>query len=161
VDHEFVVDGEHRLTERQNIVYRDMPAPDSPAPKPTPAPDGATASFAITPDPVLLFRYSALIFYGHRIHYDVDYAREVEGYPGLVVHGPLLAALSGELGRNQHPDKHPKSMQIRAVSPLFAPTPFHVETREDADATKTWVRGADGALAMTVDLTFAPQSEDN
>ena len=114
----------------------------------------------VTPDPVLLFRYSALIFYGHRIHYDVDYARDVEGYPGLVVHGPLLAALSGELGRNQNPEKQPKKMEIKAVSPLFAPQPFHVEAREDSDATRTWVRGADGALAMTVDLTFTPQSED-
>lgn len=160
VDHDFAVDGQHRLTERQNIVYREMPEPDSPAPKPTPAPENATVSFTVNPDPVLLFRYSALIFYGHRIHYDIDYARDVEGYPGLVVHGPLLAALSGELGRNQHPNKQLNSMEIRAVSPLFAPTPFHVETRDDSDATRTWVRGADGALAMTVDLTFAPQSKD-
>lgn len=161
VDHDFAVDGAHRFTERQNIVYREMPAPGSPAPKTTPAPEGATKSMVITPDPVLLFRYSALIFYGHRIHYDIDYTRDVEGYPGLVVHGPLMAALSGELGRNHHPDKHLKTMQIRAVSPLFAPTPFHVEMRDDTDTTRTWVRGADGALAMTVDLTFSPQPEDN
>ncbi len=160
VDHEFAVDGQLHLTERQNIVYREMPAPDSPAPKPTPPPENATVSLIVNPDPVLLFRYSALIFYGHRIHYDIDYARDVEGYPGLVVHGPLLAALSGELGRNQHPNKQLNSMEIRAVSPLFAPTQFHVETRDDSDATRTWVRDADGALAMTVDLTFAPQSKD-
>ncbi len=160
VDHDFAVDGDHRLTERQNIVYREMPAPNSPTPKQTPAPECATDSFIMTPDPILLFRYSALIFYGHRIHYDLDYAREIEGYPGLVVHGPLLAALSAELGRNQHPNKQLKTMAIRAVSPLFAPAPFHVETREDGAVTRTWVRGADGALAMTVDLTFTPQPED-
>ena len=160
VEHEFSVDGQHRLTERQNIVYRERPAPDSPAPNHVPAPEDATKSVTVTPDHVLLFRYSALIFYGHRIHYDLDYSRDVEGYPGLVIHCPLLAGLSGELGRNQHPEKQPKTMEIRAVSPLFAPTPFHVETREDSDITRTWVRGADGALAMTVDLTFAPQPED-
>lgn len=159
VDHEFSVDGQHRLTERQNIVYREMPSADAPAPRPVPAPDGATATVKVTPDPVLLFRYSALIFYGHRIHYDVDYARDVEGYPGLVVHGPLLAALSGELGRNQHPQAQLRQMQIRAVSPLFAPAAFHVETRDEDDVTRTWVRGADGGLAMTVDLTFSPQPE--
>lgn len=160
VDHDFAVDGEHRQTERQNIVYREMPEPGSPAPKHVAAPENPTASFAVTPDAVLLFRYSALIFYGHRIHYDIDYTRDVEGYPGLVVHGPLMAALSGELGRNQHPEKHLKTMEIRAVSPLFAPAPFHVETRDDTDVTRTWVRSADGALAMTVDLTFAPQPKD-
>ncbi len=160
VDHDFEVDGEHRMTERQKIVYREMPAAGSPPTRQTPAPDGSSATFMVKPDPVLLFRYSALIFYGHRIHYDVDYARDVEGYPGLVVHGPLLAALAGELGRNQHPQKQPKMLEIRAVSPLFAPEPFHVETRDEADVTRTWVRGPDGALAMTVDVTFAPQSED-
>ena len=160
VDHVFTVDGDHRLTERQNIVYREMPAPGSPPPTPVPAPQGEGRAFPVTPDPVMLFRYSALIFYGHRIHYDADYARDVEGYPGLVVHGPLLAALAGELGRGRHPLKKLKLMEIRAVSPVFAPEPFHVETREDADVTRAWVRRSDGALAMTVDLTFAPQAKD-
>lgn len=160
VDHDFCVNGEHRFTERQNIVYREMPTPGKSVQKPTLAPKGAATAFTVTPDPVLLFRYSALIFYGHRIHYDVDYARDVEGYPGIVVHGPLMAALAGELGRNQHPHKQLKSMQIRAVMPLFAPTPFRVETRDDSDVTRTWVRDAEGALAMSVDLTFSPQTED-
>lgn len=160
VDHDFVVEGKHRFRERQDIVYRDMPAPGSPQPAGKPAPQDATTGFVVTPDPVLLFRFSALIFYGHRIHYDVDYARDVEGYSGLVVHGPLMAALLGELGRSQHTDKQLQSLEIRALSPLFAPTPIHIEALNDADMTRTWARGPEGSLAMTVDLTFAPEAED-
>ena len=160
VDHDFAVDGAHRFTERQNIVYRDMPEPGAALPVGKPAPLDATAGFAVTPDQIMLFRYSALIFYSHRIHYDLEYAREVEGYPGLVVHGPLMAALAGELGRNMHADNALRSMSIRALSPLFSPATFHVEARSDADATRTWVRDPDGALAMTVDLKFASGPKD-
>jgi 3-methylfumaryl-CoA hydratase len=160
VDHDFTVAGEHRLTERQNIVYRDMPAAGAEPPKGKAAPLDPTDGFSVTPDQIMLFRYSALIFYSHRIHYDLDYARDVEGYPGLVVHGPLMAALAGELGRNLHADKPLKSMSIRALSPLFAPTPFHVEARSEADRAQTWVRGPTGDLAMTVDLIFATGPQD-
>ena len=160
VDHDFTVANEHRLTERQNIVYRDMPAADAEPPKGKAAPLDPTDEFSVTPDQIMLFRYSALIFYSHRIHYDLDYARDIEGYPGLVVHGPLMAALAGELGRNLHADKPLKSMNIRALSPLFAPTPFHVEARCDANTAHTWVRGPTGDLAMTVDLTFSTGPQD-
>lgn len=160
VDHDFTVASEHRLTERQNIVYRDMPALDAVPPKGKAAPLDPTDGFTVTPDQIILFRYSALIFYSHRIHYDLDYARDVEGYPGLVVHGPLMAALAGELGRNLQADRPLKSMSIRALSPLFAPTPFHVEARTGADKVQTWVRDLAGDLAMTVDLTFATGPQD-
>ena len=160
VDHDFAVDGEHRFSERQNIVYREMPAPDSPQPQGKPAPDGAMVSHMVTPDPVLLFRYSALIFYGHRIHYDIDYNREVEGYPGLVVHGPLTATMLVALGVAQQPGKTLRSFDIRALSPLFSPAPFHIEARNAGDITKTWARAADGTLAFTVDLTFDPTAEE-
>lgn len=160
VDHDFTVAGEHRLTERQTIVYREMPASDNERKNIVPAPDDAHDGFSITPDPILLFRYSALIFYGHRIHYDADYARDIEGYPGLVVHGPLMAALASEFGRIQHPNRQPATLEIRAHAPLFAPDPFFVERRDDGDVTRTWVRKGDGTLAMTVDLTFAAQPED-
>ena len=160
VDHDFAVDGEHRFSERQNIVYREMPAPDGPQPQGKPAPDGAMVSPMVTPDPVLLFRYSALIFYGHRIHYDIDYNREVEGYPGLVVHGPLTATMLVALGVAQQPGKTLRSFDIRALSPLFSPAPFHIEARNAGDITKTWARAADGTLAFTVDLTFDPTAEE-
>ncbi|MFK7836867.1 MAG: MaoC family dehydratase N-terminal domain-containing protein [Sulfitobacter sp.] len=154
VDHDISVDGAHCQTERQNIVYREMPRADAPQPKGKEAPKDATFGFVLTPDPVLLFRYSALIFYGHRIHYDADYTREVEGYPGLVVHGPLTTALLAGLGVDQRADKQLLSYNIRAMSPLFAPSPVHFEGRHVGNQTHTWARTPDGTLAMTVDLTF-------
>src|SRR5262249_11844348 len=81
----------------------------------------------IVPDDVLLFRYSALTFNGHRIHYDRRYATEVEGYPGLVVHGPLLATLLLDLIRRQLPDRSVESFRFRALRPTFDISPFTVE----------------------------------
>ncbi|MBZ4231512.1 mesaconyl-C4 CoA hydratase, partial [Mycobacterium tuberculosis] len=80
----------------QDIVYRDAPPPataGAPTPEPAPAPTDEQFSRIVTPDPVLLMRFSALTFNGHRIHYDRPYAMQEEGYPGLVVHGPLIAML--------------------------------------------------------------------
>src|SRR5271154_6029379 len=81
------------LTEEQDLVYREHPKPGAPASAPQPAPSNATWERKVQADDVLLFRYSALTFNGHRIHYDRRYATEVEGYPGLVVHGPLIATM--------------------------------------------------------------------
>ena len=154
VDHDLTVDAEHCLSERQNIVYREMPAPGAPQPSGKPAPDAASFAAVITPDPVLLARYSALIFYSHRIHYDADYTREVEGYPGLVVHGPLTATLLLDLGVAQRPGARLTSFDIRAMSPLFCPNLVHLEGCHDGSTTHMWARTPDGTLAMTVDMTF-------
>ena len=81
------------IKEVQNIVYRDPPPADGKAPPPPPPAPKAQHSRALTADPVMLFRYSALTFNGHRIHYDRRYVTEVEGYPGLIVHGPLILSL--------------------------------------------------------------------
>jgi 3-methylfumaryl-CoA hydratase len=143
------------LTETQNIVYRDPPAPGATPPKPTPAPGDAVWSRRIDPDPVLLFRYSALIFYGHRIHYDADYTRDVEGYPGLVVHGPLTATLLIAFGQAQMGNRPLRAATIRAVSPLFAPAPFWIEGRPEGDGAQMWARTEGGHLAMTIGLEFA------
>ena len=78
------------------------------------------------PDDVLLFRYSALTFNGHRIHYDRQYVTEVEGYPGLIVHGPLIATLLMDLLRRQLPDADVASFRFKAVRPTFDLNPFHV-----------------------------------
>ena len=91
--HEVHADSELAVVERQDLVYRDTPEAGEPVAAATLAPSNATWTRQICPDSVLLFRYSALTFNGHRIHYDRRYAREVEGYPGLVVHGPLIATL--------------------------------------------------------------------
>ena len=155
VDHDFSVGGEHRLRETQNIVYREPPAPGAPPPG-QPAPDDAGFKRVITPDPVMLFRYSALIFYGHRLHYDVDYTREVEGYPGLLVHGPLTATLLVGLGVERLGPRRLVSFDIRAMAPLFVTAPFTIEGRDTDTGVTLWARGPDGTTAMTVSIEVAP-----
>ena len=107
------------LTEFHDIVYREAPKPDDVAPPPKAAPANATWERKWVPDDVLLFRYSALTFNGHRIHYDRRYVTEVEGYPGLIVHGPLIATLLLDLLRHQLPDAQVARYEFRAVRPVF------------------------------------------
>jgi 3-methylfumaryl-CoA hydratase len=99
VRHEIRADGALAIVDEHSIVYRDLPAEGEPAPSYARAPDDAQWQRRIVADDVLLFRYSALTFNGHRIHYDRRYVTEVEGYPGLVVHGPLIATLLLDLLR--------------------------------------------------------------
>ena len=149
VDHEIRADGELAIVERHDIVYRDNPKPGDPVPAPQPAPNDAAWTRDIVPDDVLLFRYSALTFNGHRIHYDRKYVTEVEGYPGLIVHGPLIATLLLDLLRRNLPDAAVKAFSFRAVKPLFDIAPFKVCGRqEDAETVKLWARTPDGHLAM-------------
>lgn len=155
VVHDFSTAGRHCLTETQNIVYRAQPRPDATPPKGTPARDDALWSREIRPDPVLLFRYSALIFYGHRIHYDAEYTRTVEGYPGLVVHGPLTATLLIQFGMEQAKGRVLRQIDIRAMSPLFAPDAFWLEGTEAGDSLEMWARAPDGSCAMRVTLSFS------
>ena len=102
------------------------------------------------PDDVLLFRYSALTFNGHRIHYDRRYVTTVEGYPGLIVHGPLIATLLVDLLRHQLPDAVIARYEFRAMRPLFDINPFHVcgEPQPDGKTFHLWARDHEGALAM-------------
>src|SRR5689334_15425119 len=103
VKHRIYCEGTLAIDEEQDIVYREPAAPGAPTPAPTAAPDSAQWHRQIVPDEVLMFRYSALTFNGHRIHYDKPYATQVEGYPNLVVHGPLIATLLMDLLRRQCP----------------------------------------------------------
>ena len=151
------------LTEMQDIVYRDDPKPGvaapaaPPTPAPIPAPIPAHWTRTIVPDPVLLFRYSALTLNGHRIHYDRPYATGVEGYPGLVVHGPLLATLLLDLLRRQLADPTVSTFTFRALKPTFDGMPFQVCGRHDRGTRnfKLWAQHADGALAMDAQATLA------
>jgi 3-methylfumaryl-CoA hydratase len=145
--------GEEReiaLTEFHDIVYREAPKADDVAPSPRPAPDSSPWERKWTPDDVLLFRYSALTFNGHRIHYDRRYVTEVEGYPGLVVHGPLIATLLLDLLRHQWPDSVVAHYEFRAVRPIFDVNPFFVcgEPQPDGKTVRLWARDHDGFLAM-------------
>lgn len=125
----------------------EVPAKESPV---TPAPaTQAQWSRTITPDPVLLFRYSALTFIGHRIHYDYPYTTAVEGYPGLVVHGPLQATMLLDLLRCELPQCAPKRFVFRAVSPLFCTGAFRVcGAPSDAGQYSLWIEDQHGRVTM-------------
>jgi len=156
VRHEVRADGALAITERHDIVYRELPQPGEPAPAGQSAPADAQWTRRIEPDDVLLFRYSALTFNGHRIHYDRRYVTEVEGYPGLVVHGPLIATLLLDLLRRELPQAAVTHFEFRAVKPIFDVAPFHVcGRREGAHAVKLWARTPEGHLAMDASATLA------
>ncbi len=104
---------------------------------------------------MLLFRYSALTFNGHRIHYDQPYVTGTEGYPGLIVHGPLLGTLQIELARRSNPGRSPAHFEFRALSPVFAGPAFTVAARREADgAVTTWIANAAGGLAQQGKVIF-------
>ena len=111
----------------------------------------------IAPDPVLLFRYSALTFNSHRIHYDHPFCLEQEGYPGLVVHGPLIATLLVDLCRRERPDATIRTFNFRALSPLFDTAPFTVNgiPSENGERADIWAASAEGGLATQGEVTFA------
>jgi 3-methylfumaryl-CoA hydratase len=145
------------IVEEHDIVYRGEPGGRTPNADPPPAPVGAVWSREIHPDPVLLFRYSALTFNSHRIHYDRRYVTDVEGYPGLVVHGPLIATLLVDLLRHALPHAHVGAFSFRASSPLFDATPFFVRGQPSHDGTRVrlWAETVHGALAMDATATLA------
>lgn len=137
------------LTEFHDIVYREAALADAVAPSPIAAPASAQWQLKVVPDDVLLFRYSALTFNGHRIHYDRQYVTEVEGYPGLVVHGPMVATMLLELLRAHMPGARVASFQFRALRPIFDIHHFFVCGERLADGTiHLWARDHEGWLTM-------------
>jgi 3-methylfumaryl-CoA hydratase len=150
VDHVISTPRGVAIRERQDIVYRDLDAsgrPQTPA-KPT-EPRTAKWSRVVDPTPVLLFRYSALTFNGHRIHYDRNYCAQAEGYPGLVVHGPLQATLLMELATEARDGAPPRSFTFRGAQPLFDGAPFSVNAREAGAGLELWTQDAAGRQTMT------------
>jgi 3-methylfumaryl-CoA hydratase len=149
VRHEIGNDAGLAITEEHDIVYRDRPQQGHQPPEPPPAPAEAAWKRSIHADDVLLFRYSALTFNGHRIHYDRRYATDVEGYPGLVVHGPLLATLLLDLLRWNLPEAQVTRFEFRAVSPLFDTADFLVcGAPGNGNKVHLWVENVSGGLAM-------------
>lgn len=145
------------IDEEHDIVYRDAANPGSAPPVPPQAPDHSTFSRQVTPDPVLLFRYSALTFNGHRIHYDHPFCTGTEGYDGLVVHGPLLATLMLDLLRRQYPDRAVASFEFRAVSTVIADQRFTIHGAPETEVEfRLWIRRHDGALAMDAKARLTP-----
>ena len=143
------------LVEFHDIVYREAQRPDDVVPPPQAAPQGAWRR-EIVPDDVLLFRYSALTFNGHRIHYDRKYVTEVEGYPGLIVHGPLIATLLIDLLRRHLPDADLVDFRFKAVRPTFDLHPFHVngELQPDGKSVRLWASDHEGWLTMDATATL-------
>jgi 3-methylfumaryl-CoA hydratase len=150
VEHEIRQGGRPCVSERQDVVYRAMPTEPFRS-DPEPAPDAADLRASWQFDTVALFRYSALTFNGHRIHLDADHTRTVEGYPDLVVHGPLIATLLLDLAVRHDRPLH--RFDYRARHPLFVDQPFTVNGRVDGDATELWAAGPHGGLAMSARAT--------
>jgi hydroxyacyl-ACP dehydratase HTD2-like protein with hotdog domain len=148
--------GELVATEEQDVVYRSG-SPDRPVGGATgpgrPVPDGDPAPWQIqiVPDPVLLFRFSALTYNAHRIHYDAGYATGVEGHPGLVVHGPLLALLCFELPRRHAPGQRVTELSFRVRSPVYVGQRCAVTGGPHGGGCAMQVTGPDGAVAVTAE----------
>ncbi|WP_339713197.1 MaoC family dehydratase N-terminal domain-containing protein [uncultured Sneathiella sp.] len=144
------------LTEEHDIVYREAAGGSNKIQKePQAAPTDGEWDASITPDPVLLFRYSALTFNGHRIHYDRDYCLNEEGYPGLVVHGPLLGTFLMQLAIKKMDGRPLKKFSFRNFNPIFDIAPFTLSgKKESEDKCQVWVRGPNGELAVKATAEF-------
>ncbi|MCW5647818.1 MAG: MaoC family dehydratase N-terminal domain-containing protein, partial [Sphingopyxis sp.] len=153
--HDISADGVAAVREEQNLVYR-AAATASPPPAGFAETQSEPADTIrrITPDPVLLFRYSALTFNAHRIHYDRDYARDVEGYAGLVVHGPLIATLLVDLALRETPGQTPRHFSFSAEVPLTDTAPFDLCMARQDDRLRLWSRGPGGRRTMQAELHF-------
>jgi 3-methylfumaryl-CoA hydratase len=147
VDHAISVSGKLCLEETHDIVYRDIGPPAAAVPAPT----DEDWSQAMRADAVLLFRYSAVTFNGHRIHYDRAYATQVEAYPGLIVHGPLLATLLQAFAERVGGAKLARFV-FRGAAPLFDGEDFALCGKADGDL---WVRASDGRLIQQAQAVFA------
>ena len=152
------------VTEEQDLVYRSAPDSAAGARSASPAPGTSTEGeqtapgwpwcLELIPDPVLLFRFSALTYNAHRIHYDLPYATGVEGHAGLVVHGPLLALLCLELPRRHDPSRAVSRLSFRARRPVYAGQACTVSGRAAGQDAEMQVTTGDGTRAMTASATF-------
>ena len=153
VRHELTCGGTPAISERHDIVYRDVPSAGAAAEPTRPAAARSRAAEAdlvweVEAGPTLLFRYSAITFNGHRIHYDVPYVTGVEGYPGLVVHGPLQSSLMFNLAAVLA-GATPATFTYRGLTPLFSGEVFRVLGRRAPDGSvECWTENAAGATCM-------------
>ncbi|HWK67614.1 MAG TPA: MaoC family dehydratase N-terminal domain-containing protein [Rhizobiaceae bacterium] len=157
VEHEISTGtGAAAITERQDIVYREAQAGSAQQPASSPRPDAWAAGHrhVVEATTTLLFRYSALTFNGHRIHYDRDYARDVEGYPGLVVHGPLQATLLVNLAARLESGHLPKIFTYRGLSPLFDGAAFTVNATRGQNGMALWCADRAGVTTMEANAEF-------
>ncbi len=156
VEHLISCDGKVCISEEQDIVYREATPPGTAQAAVVQQYDGqAQWVQPVQPDTTLLFRYSALTFNGHRIHYDQGYAQQEEGYPDLVVHGPLTATMLQQFALEHGEGRRLAGFDFRGVSPLFVGRTFTLEGRKaDEGSLELWARGPDGELAMSATASF-------
>ena len=146
------------IEEEQTMVFReeDTSGGAKKLPAGEPGPTNAAWKRSLTPNEAFLFRYSAVTFNTHRIHYDRTYATEVEGYPDLLVHGPLTATLLLDLARDSNPDQTITSFQFQARAPLFVNRPLSLMGEPDADgkSCQLWAVSSEGTVAMKASAEF-------
>ena len=151
VRHEYHQAGQIVIQEEQDIVYRQPSPPKLVGSEPAPQ---AQWRDTVHPSSVLLFRYSAVTFNGHRIHYDHPYVTGTEGYPGLVVHGPLIATEMVAAFTRTHPKARLTHLSYRGLRPLISPAPFQVAGRlTEPGVAQLWAE-QDGTLAHQAELRF-------
>ena len=155
VRHTVSANGTIAIVEEHDIVYRDAAKKGEAPPVGKPAPQTAMWRREVETNQGVLFRYSALIFNAHRIHYDIDYCRDVEGYPGLIVHGPLQTTLLLGLCR-RHDPRPVRTLDYRATHPVFHQEKFSVNGQPSADgkSVELWTANAAGCYAMRGTATF-------
>lgn len=151
VQHDYLQDGELAIREEQDIVYREPSPPKSGAGEALPNGDWREG---VVPSPTLLFRYSAVTFNGHRIHYDWPYVTDTEGYAGLVVHGPLIATLNLRAFCRANPQTRLRRFAYRGLRPLVAPQPFEVAGRISAPGKAQLWAGNEAGMAQQADVEF-------
>ena len=155
VDHEYTQDNEKIIQDRQTIVYRQHSTFKQPEPREA---ENSASLLNIVPDSTLLFRYSAMTFNGHRIHYDHDYTTSVEGYPGLVVQGPLMATLLMNLAQASRPNKPLREFEFRGAAPAFVDQALQLVINDDS-AESLHIRNHEGALIMTASAQFGSEND--
>ncbi|MBV6306667.1 MaoC family dehydratase N-terminal domain-containing protein [Candidimonas humi] len=151
VRHEYLQGGRLCVDEEQDVVYREPSPPKLQGSQAAPEHGWLET---ITPSTVMLFRYSAVTFNGHRIHYDDPYVRQAEGYPGLVVHGPLIATLMARAYARANPQRPMSAFSYRGLRPLIAPRPFQVAGRLDGDGAASLWAEQDGMLAHQAHVEY-------
>jgi len=151
VRHDYSQQGELCVREEQDIVYRE---PNPPKLNSGDAPEQGDWNEVIEPTPTLLFRYSAVTFNGHRIHYDYPYVTDTEGYSGLVVHGPMIATFNLRAFIRANPDRHVRHFAYRGVRPLNVPAAFRVGGRVvEPGKAQLWA-GNDAGVAQSAEVLF-------
>ncbi len=153
VSHSIFIDDQICIREEHDIVYKNAPKTND-VRTPIEPPKKIDWHRKVITNPTLLFRYSALTFNGHRIHYDREYAKTTELYPNLVVHGPLIATLLANFSTEKLDKQTLKSFEFKALAPIFDQAPFYLNARHNNNIVNLWASDVNGGLALKAKATF-------